>query len=39
MVAKVEVLAFAKDPCVTFRMTCANSERFDRTIWFNLEDH
>jgi len=24
---------------ITFRMTCANGERFDRTIHFNPEDH
>jgi hypothetical protein len=39
MVAKVQAIAAAQDPHVTFRMTCANTERFDRTIWFNLEDH
>jgi hypothetical protein len=39
MVAKVQVIAGSVDPHVTFRMTCANTERFDRTIWFNLEDH
>jgi len=26
-------------PHITFRITCANTERFDRTIWFSLEDH
>lgn len=26
-------------PHITFRVTCANGERFDRTIWLNLEDH
>lgn len=39
MVAKVQITAGAPDPHVTFRMTCANTERFDRTIWFNSEDH
>lgn len=39
MVAKVQVVAGSLDPRVTFRMTCANSERFDRTIWFNPEEH
>ena len=39
MVAKIQAIAGALDPRVTFRMTCANTERFDRTIWFNLEEH
>ena len=39
MVAKVQAIAGSVDPRVTFRMTCANSERFDRTIYFNLEEH
>jgi hypothetical protein len=29
----------ATSPCGTARVTCANGERFDRTIYFNLEDH
>lgn len=39
MVAKVQAIAGAQDPHVTFRMTCVNTERFDRTVWFNLVDH
>ena len=26
-------------PSATMRITCANGERFDRTVYFNLEDH
>lgn len=29
----------AQNPRATARVTCANGERFDRTIYFNLEDH
>lgn len=29
----------AQSPCATARVVCANGERFDRTIYFNLEDH
>jgi hypothetical protein len=29
----------AQAPSATARITCANGERFDRTIYFNLEDH
>lgn len=41
MVALVTIdqVANVLDPSITFRITCANTERFDRTIHFNLEDH
>lgn len=26
-------------PHLTFRVNCANTEQFDRTVWFNLEEH
>lgn len=29
----------AQAPSATMRITCTNGERFDRTIYFNLEDH
>jgi hypothetical protein len=41
MVAKVtiDIEANVAAPVCTFRVTCANTERFDRTVWFKLEDH
>lgn len=41
MVAMVTIdqAAAVAEPSVTFRVTCANGERFDRTIHFKLEDH
>jgi intracellular sulfur oxidation DsrE/DsrF family protein len=35
----VDQVANLVEPSITFRVTCANGERFDRTIWLNLEDH
>lgn len=29
----------AGDPFVTFRVTCANGEQFDRTVYFNSVDN
>jgi hypothetical protein len=29
----------AQNPRATARVVCANGEQFDRTIYFNLEDH
>lgn len=41
MVAKITVdrTANVTEPSLTFRVRCANGERFDRTIYFKLEEH
>lgn len=38
-VVQVQMDAAKTDNKGTFRVTCANSERFDRTVYFKLEDH
>jgi hypothetical protein len=41
MVAKVTMDTTVPNSAhsITFRVVCANTEQFDRTIYFNLEDH
>jgi hypothetical protein len=39
LLSAVDGTTNADSPCATLRVTCANGERFDRTIYFNLEDH
>jgi uncharacterized protein (UPF0147 family) len=39
VIAMLTAVANAQNPSATARVTCANGERFDRTIYFNLEDH
>lgn len=39
MVAKVTMDKSESKHWITFRVRCTNTERFDRTIYFNLEEH
>lgn len=39
IIALVKMAAGTPLPSATARVTCANGEQFDRTVYFNLESH
>lgn len=39
LAVKVGGLGMTGESSLTFRVTCANTEQFDRTIYFNKEEH